>query len=76
MSSTYGDNLDTRMLDTSLYVVDNSDITSIVTTSYFTTLLINMYNDLPLLRQFFPTPDRINKFMDLTYCQKSRAKAG
>jgi hypothetical protein len=29
-----------------------------------------------LLRQFFPTPDRINKFMDLTYCQKSRAKAG
>jgi hypothetical protein len=48
------------MLDKSLYVVDNSDITSIVTTSYFIILLINMYNDLPLLRQFFLIPKLIS----------------
>jgi hypothetical protein len=48
------------MLDKSQYVVDNNDITSTITTSYFITLLVNMYNDFPLLRQFFLIPNIIS----------------
>ena len=39
----------------------------VITTICFISLLINRYNDrlLPLLRQFFLIPNRINKLMDL-----------
>jgi len=71
ISSTCGPNFDRRMLVKSLYVVDNSEITSTVITSYFITLLISMYNDFPLLRRFF-SYSKHNKFMDFRYCHKSR----
>jgi hypothetical protein len=40
----------------------------IITTVSFVTLFVNWYNTrlLPLIRQFFLIPNRVNEFMDLS----------
>jgi hypothetical protein len=47
---------------------NDSNIPLLITAVSFITLYVNRYNDkfLPLLWQFFFTPSRINKFVDLT----------
>jgi hypothetical protein len=67
ISSAYGVNLNSRMLDKILHVVDASNMPVQLLQSCCIALLNDRYNDrlLPLLRQFFLIPNRSNMFMDL-----------
>jgi hypothetical protein len=62
ISSTYGVNLDRRMLGNILYVAGNSDMPHF----HFVTRLVSRYNDrlLPQLRQLFLVLNGIGKCMD------------
>jgi len=64
ISSAYGVNPDSRMVDKILYVVGKCPHKYC---NLFYSLLIDRYNDrlLPFLRQFLLIPNRNNKFMDL-----------
>jgi hypothetical protein len=61
ISSAYGVNLDSRMLDKILYVVDETDVpVCIFMTVCFITLVINGYNDgLHNSGKFLLIPDRV-----------------
>jgi hypothetical protein len=64
----YGLNLERRILDRILYEVDNTDIhSSMITTVSFIAILVNSYHNrlLPLLRQVFLIPNRMNELTDL-----------
>jgi hypothetical protein len=58
----YGTKFERRIFDTILYEVDSM----IIITVTFVTLFVNWYNNrlLPLIRQFFLIPNRINEFAD------------
>jgi hypothetical protein len=58
----YGPILERGIFNKILYEVDSSDI---ITVS-FIALFVNWYNNrlLPLIRQFFLIPNRINEFVD------------
>jgi hypothetical protein len=65
ISSAYGVNFDSRMLDKILYVVDKCDL-PLKLLVCFIALLVGKDNDrLPLLRQFLHIPNGMNKLMDL-----------
>ena len=66
ISSAYGVQLDSRILDRILCIVDK------ITTNCFIAPLINRYND-RLLRHFLLIPERIERFIDLgANCHTSR----
>jgi hypothetical protein len=60
ISSAYGVNLESRMLDKILYVLDNIDMPPLLLQS-----VLSPYRIFPFLRQFLLIPNRNNKFMDL-----------
>jgi hypothetical protein len=66
ISSIYGLNLERRGVDKNLYEAGSSDIPWQLLV-IFIALLVSWYNKrlLPLIRQFFFTPNRVNGFMDL-----------